>query len=350
MILLTQGEGFLYEESVIIAIKMEKLEKDAIIKTTVIGVIVAIGTIIWSAGLAFSNYEKVLFFDTLSFEELIFAGIFLVGLAITIGFISALCHRVEKAIIYMGVLTGVLIGGIISLAIVKFDIGSIFMLVFFFCSTILVVESTFLKKDELKSMPVFRSCLAAAQKGFLIFGFGLFVAVAFSAIQNEEEHLTTLENTIMDIALSGGGNQQIAESYADAIVVSKIQTVEELMFTEQYTALLNSEEIEAVNFVSLMQAMHTTLNSAETKQLVIEQIKAQQESNNQKITFDMLANQVPMLGMIKNNYWLILGIGAFTTFIFIANLLLGFIAGASAAIFVSFIDTFSLAKTEEKAF
>ena len=262
---------------------------------------------------------------------------------VSFGVVSGLSHSLEKKQLLMASIAGTVLGIIAMLALSGFSVEKIFVAAGFAAGIIAAVQYSFVKKEEFKTLVVYRTGYASAKTGFLIFGIFLFVAVAFGLGTNNEAGSQDFKDAVMGMAYSPANVDAISGQSADILLNARKQSVSDIISTPEFEALRDNNDAESKGFVQRMALIEQSTNSAETRQKLVRQIREKQ-NGQQLVTFDSIAERVPYLAFLANYYWLFASFAVFTTFIFFANI----VAANLAALYASGIG-FAAKKLKKSA-
>ena len=314
---------------------MDKKIKLGISGATVFLSLLASAFFLKSSGLITTNFVNLTTLDSwlaflLTPNIILLAVIFPVPLAI----ISALTHFEEKTGVYMVSFGGAIPAAVISLVLFGISFEKIVLSVFFLAGLLVLIESSFIKKSELKRYITFRTAAQSSKTAILIIAIGGFIAAGSIGFANNAGNVKVLGEKLIEFSFNQqSGTQELSEVLATSLINSQKQTVDAIMHTPQFQKLATKADPDVQAFVATMNATRENTGSPQMRGKVIEQIQnaQRQGSSGQPITFDFLRRQSPMIATIADYYWLINAFSLFTLLMFASNIVLSNLAGLYAA-------------------
>ncbi len=258
-----------------------------------------------------------------------------------IAIISMLTHTNGKMEVYLIALGGAIAATILSLVVFGVSFEKIIIGIFFLMSIFVLIELSFIKKDELKKYITFRSASESSKTAFLLLGAGLIIAGASISLANNEQNAKLLGDKIMEVAFNQTtGTDELTIALADSIIKTQKQTVDGIIVGESFQKLTQKNDPDVLAFVAGMNVLSGSINSPQTRALVIARMKKAQSEKlaEQPINFEFLRKQSPIIGMIADNYWLINASSLATLFFFVSNILICNLAGLYAAVMRKFLE------------
>ncbi len=255
------------------------------------------------------------------------------ALPLCYGLVSMLTHSKGKASVYGIALGGAVPAAVIALIISGFTFEKILLAVFFLISLAVVIETSYLKKDELKKYVTFRTASASAKGALLVVAAGLFISSASIGLAQNDQNVKLFGEKVIELAFSQkSGSSELASALADSLLKSQQLTLASIISSGQYKQVAAKTDADSQAFAAYMNAYGQALQSPDTKQKLVQELKRASSSQGTPITFKLLRSQSPAIGFIADYYWLINAAGLTTMFVFFANLLLSNLAGLYAAL------------------
>ncbi|HLC79547.1 MAG TPA: hypothetical protein VJG83_03900 [archaeon] len=262
--------------------------------------------------------------------ELILLGILF---PLLLGFISALTHSLDRKTIYICTLGGCLPAILISFLLFGLGLVEILFAIFVLVAIVLVVEISFVKSKELKTLVTFRTASSAGKTAFLALAIALFISSAAIGLENNEKNVKELGDKIIDLAVGGGStNSSLAAASADLLINSQKQAVGSIAKSPQFEKLRSKQDPDVQTFVVAIDSMQAQLDSPHAREQVISEIEKKAPQAKSSINFEFLRKTSPMIDAIATYYWLISAFAITSAFLFFSNLIGSNLAGFFAAV------------------
>src|SRR3989338_4743416 len=254
---------------------------------------------------------------------------------IPLAIISALTHFKEKMEVFAVALIGAIPAATISLAVFGISFEKILLAIFLLAGLVVLIEVSFMKKKELKTLVTFRTAAHSAKSAGIIMAIGLLFAAGSIAYANNDANVKIFGEKVMELTFNQKqGTQDLTGALADSLIANQKQTVGAIMQSDQFTRLTEKTDPDVQAFVLSMIGLRDQINSPQTRQKVIDEMRKQQASGSgsQPITFEFLRRQSPMIGLMADYLWLINTFGILSLAMFVLNLFISNLAGAYAAL------------------
>ncbi|HIH10127.1 MAG TPA: hypothetical protein HA254_05680 [Candidatus Diapherotrites archaeon] len=258
--------------------------------------------------------------------------LFAIVFPIPYGLISALTHFKERKFVYMAALAGAVPAMVVSVVMAGIGFAPMLLALFVVIGFVALIETSYVKKEELKFLVSFRTAAGASKAAFLLLAIGLLIVSGTLAYNENDRNVERLGKTIMSMAFSQqAGSSGMAELGADLLVNSQKQALSAITSLPQYEKLKTKQDPDVQIFVASMGQIQDGLESGEIKAKVVQELQKKESELKQPITFDMIRKQSPLVEAIASYYWAIAAFATVTLFMFASNLVLSNIAGVYAA-------------------
>jgi len=251
--------------------------------------------------------------------------------AIVFGITGAMCQYFEKMEVHIYGKAGVLLGVITGAIIFGISIEGIVLAVALLLGFIVMVEYTFIKKDELKKHVVYRSVAGAAHTAFFVIGLSLFFVGLFSGMSNAEQNLEKFDNALLNVSVQDDTLKAISERDAQLILDSKLQTIDDVSESNDFLRIINVESENSDALLGFVSEYRNVLLNPSTKEKLSNQIFEERKKSQSAVSIQEIAETSPMLGFLRENFWIFYGLSAMLSFFFISGIL-AFIVTATAKV------------------
>ncbi|HZX19536.1 MAG TPA: hypothetical protein VFF13_00810 [archaeon] len=261
------------------------------------------------------------------------AIIFFISFPIAFGIVSFLVLKLEKNEVYKISFPGIFLGLIIVLFFNGINFEGILFSIFYLASFAVLIETAYFKKDELKKWVNFRTGFEAAKKAFFVIAIGLFLTTAFDGLAHQEEYAEKLGEKIIELSTGEAGlDEEAIEINADLLLENQQSAIQAITSLSQYQVLKEKNDPDVRIFVSTMEIVEGEIFSEETREKAIAQIREAQKKNMQRLTFDYLREQSPLLDATAKYYWLLNAFSIAFLFLFYTNILGANLSGLFTAL------------------
>ncbi len=253
------------------------------------------------------------------FLSVAFAG-FVFMFCSTIGLITAYADKDDRTQVYLAtIIPSVLACGISALLFSNFAQWYPLAL-FYFGSIPLMIETSRLKRLELKNFVIFRSSFSGAQRGLQVIGIGVLVSLAVVALPQS----TTLYKGFEDSLFAGKVIQQldVQKITTDYLITTQRNTLLQIINSDSFSTLRGKTDQEVLSFVQLMDATLANVNSPEYRDKINEQVAQQQKNLDTQELLSQIQSKVPGYGTVKDYYWAVAAFLGSTLFFLVAMFVL----------------------------
>ncbi|MEK6970847.1 MAG: hypothetical protein AABW68_04115 [archaeon] len=278
-------------------------------KTIIIGAAVFILTLVWAFfldqlaitpdSLLFSvgDLQSIGLFATVNF------ALFALFFSATLALITASADKDDRARVYVSTI----VPSILACAVGALLFGKFAqwypLALFYFGAIPLMLETSRMKRLELKNFVAFRSSFSGAQRGLQILGIGILVTLAIVALPQSQGLYGQFENSLFQ----GKVIQQldVQKITADFLITTQRSTLIQVTESEPFTKLRTKTDPEVMGFVSLMDTTLDTVNSQGYRDKVIQQVKDEQMNIDTSSILSQVEKSVPGYSTLKNYYWVV---------------------------------------------
>jgi hypothetical protein len=231
-----------------------------------------------------------------------FAG-FVLFFALTLGTITASSDKDERGRVYVAVLVPTIIACAISALFFSKFAQWYPLALFYFGSIPLMLETSRMKRLELKNFVILRSSFSGAQRGLQILGIGVLVTLAVVALPQNQ----TLYEKFEEALFQGKVIQQldVQKITADFLITTQRNTLIQVTESDSFGLLRQKTDSEVTNFVTLMDQTLETVNSQEYRNKINTQVKDQQNQIDTQSILNQIQKTVPGYGALREYYWAI---------------------------------------------
>lgn len=253
-----------------------------------------------------------------SSEFLFFVFSFPLTIALTVIHCKLEENKINSFIVGLG---GTIIGLIFSMLLFSNLQGYFLVGVFYLIGIALSVELIHVKKLELKKYISFRLLGTGIHRTGTIIALGLFLVVAMTVYNNQEMYEKQIDAQLLKVAGGEETTGQLTEMFVDAIIETQKETANQIIELEQFKALENSVDPNAVAFHQAVLAQKDYLNSFEYRQKIEEEINKKGDLGDEELqsVLDSVKTQMPIFGVITDLLWLIMGFAFFSVFLLLSN-------------------------------
>lgn len=314
-------------------------------KTLIIGAGIFILTLLWAFFLNqmeitpdllllnVGNLQSIGFIFSVNF------ALFAIFFSATLALITASSDKDDRARVYVAtIVPSILACAISALLFGKFAQWYPLAL-FYFGSIPLMLETSRMKRLELKNFVVFRSSFSGAQRGLQIIGVGVLVTLAMVALPQSQSLFGQFENSLFQ----GKVIQQldVQKITADFLITTQRNTLIQVTESESFTKLRAKTDPEVTGFVTLMDTTLDTVNSQEYRDKINQQVKDEQKSIDTSSILTQIEKTVPGYSTLKQYYWVIAAFLGSVIFFLMAT----FVIQPLSAVFGSLLFQFIPAET-----
>ncbi len=234
------------------------------------------------------------------FFSVAFAG-FAILFSTTLGLITAYADKDDRTRVYLASIIPSLLASAVS-AIIFTNFAQWYPLALFYFGCIpLMIETSRLKRLELKNFAAIRSSYAGAQRGIQIIGIGVLVTLAVTALPQSSALYDTFESSLF----AGKVVQQldVQKITADFLITTQKNTLNQVVNADAFVQLRDNTDPEVQAFVQLMDATLQNVNSTEYRDKIIAQVNSQQEKLDTQALLSQIQNRVPGYSELREYYW-----------------------------------------------
>ncbi|MFH0970582.1 MAG: hypothetical protein V1776_03945 [Candidatus Diapherotrites archaeon] len=281
------------------------------------------------------NIQSVGFILSLPF------ALFVLFFSLTISLITATADKDERGRVYVGTIIPSIIACAIG-AILFSKFAQWYPLALFYFGAIpLMIETSRMKRLELKNFVVFRSSFAGAQRGMQILGIGVLVTLSIVAIPQSQNLYSQFEDALFQGKIVQQLNLQTITS--DFLITTQRNTLVQVMETQSFSQLRDSTDPDVIQFVTLMDQTLQNVNSPNYKDKIDAQVEEQQKKINTDVLISQIQKSVPGYKALHDFYWAIAAFMGTMLFILIAT----FILQPLSAVFGTLLYLFIPSETYE---
>ncbi len=234
--------------------------------------------------------------------QLPFAG-FAVLFSLAMGIIVAYADRDERGKVYIATLVPSILACGVSIFLFSNFAQWYPLALFYFGSIPLMIETSRIKRLELKNFVVPRSNFSGIQKGMQVMGIGVLVTLSIVAFPQNEELYKGFEDNLFQGKIVQQVN--VEKITADFLISTQRNTIIQIIESEQFTKLREKDDPEATSFVTLMDETLVEVNSPGYREKVVAQAKSQQKKINPQDLVKQLEQTVPGYNTLHDNFWLV---------------------------------------------
>lgn len=250
----------------------------------------------------------------------------------TFAIISVLSHLKDKMFTYKATIAGSVVALLLSLILFGFGAEKLVLALFYFISLLAVVELSYVKKEEVKTLITYRTASFASQKAFLVIALGLLVSSAIVLKETNEQRVEAIGNEFFDAVLKNTSATSGLEGItADVLISQQKQALATITFTPQFQRLAIKPDTDVQAFVFMMNGMQQNIDNPGYREKIVEEVKKVSGQATKSLSFSSLRESIPLFDAGAKYYWALGAVTITTTFIFIANLLAANLAGLYAA-------------------
>ncbi|MDP2666717.1 MAG: hypothetical protein Q8P05_04455 [Candidatus Diapherotrites archaeon] len=227
--------------------------------------------------------------------------LFAVFFSLTIGLFTAYSDKDERGRVYIATLIPTILALAIA-AVVWGNFAQWYPLSLFYLGSIpLMLETTRIKRMELKNFPVFRSSFNGAQRGLQILGVGVLVTLAlFAAPQGDALYHD------FEASLFGGrilSQLDVDQVTADFLIQSQRNTLTQITTSVDFQNLRGSSDPDAQSFVQLIDLTLASLDDPSYRAAILAQVREQQSQLDPQAIVAQVQDKVPGFTFVRENYW-----------------------------------------------
>jgi hypothetical protein len=278
-------------------------------KTFVIGTGVFILTLLWALFLdqlaitpdsllsSVGNLQSIGFVLSVNF------ALFAIFFSATLALFTASSDKDDRARVYVAtIVPSILACAISALLFGKFAQWYPLAL-FYFGAIPLMLETSRMKRLELKNFVVFRSSFSGAQRGLQIIGIGILVTLAIVALPQSNGLFSQFEGSLFQ----GKVIQQldVQKITADFLITTQRNTLIQVTESESFTKLRSKTDSEVTGFVTLMDQTLDNVNSQAYRDAINQQVKDEQKTIDTSSILAQIEKTVPGYAALKQYYWAI---------------------------------------------
>lgn len=253
------------------------------------------------------------------FFSVAFAG-FVVLFTATLGLITGYADKDDRTRVYIATIIPSLLASAVS-AIVFTNFAQWYPLaLFYFGSIPLMIETSRLKRMELKNFPVVRSNYSGAKRGLQVIGIGVLVTLAVTALPQSSSLYSGFESSLF----SGKVVQQldVQKITADFLITTQKNTLTQVITSEAFQKLRSNTQPDVVSFVQLMDATLESVNSPAYREKIIQQVNTQQEKLDTQALLTQIQSRVPGYSALRDYYWALAAFLGSLVFFLVASFVL----------------------------
>jgi len=278
-------------------------------KTLVIGTGMFILTLLWAYFLhQMEITPEILLLNVGNLQSIGFIlsvnfALFAIFFSATLALITASADKDDRARIYVATL----IPSILACAVSALLFGKFAqwypLALFYFGAIPLMLETSRMKRLELKNFIVFRSSFSGAQRGLQMMGIGVLVTLAIVALPQSNGLFSQFENSLFQ----GKVIQQldVQKITADFLITTQRNTLIQVTESQSFSKLRSKTDPDVTGFVTLMDQTLDTVNSQEYRNKINQQVKEEQKTIDTSSILGQIEKTVPGYSTLKQNYWII---------------------------------------------
>jgi hypothetical protein len=186
--------------------------------------------------------------------------------------------------------------------------------IFYLVCVPLVVITSHVKRQEMKILPVLRANFSVSHRFMQILGFGVIVALAFTALPQNAKLYNGFEQSLFsgDIIKS----LDVESASADFLIKSQKDTLKRLTEAPEYLAIASTGTPEDLQFTSLMEASIQKVDSPAYRAQVEDEVRSQKRSLKTDDVIAQLKTKLPQFQLLQQYYWLMASfLGAIVFFV-----------------------------------
>jgi hypothetical protein len=276
-------------------------------KTLIIGAGVFLLTLAWALFLhgmgvtpdtllgSVGNLDAISFIFTTQF------GLFALFFSANLALITASADKDDRARVYVATVIPSLLACAVG-ALLFGGFAQWYPLALFYLGAIpLMLETSRMKRLELKNFVVFRSSFSGAQRGLQVIGVGVLVTLAIVALPQSSGLFSQFENSLFQ----GKVIQQldVQKITADFLITTQRNTLIQVMESDSFGTLRTKTDPEVTGFVTLMDQTLDNVGSQEYRDKINQQVKDEQKTIDTTSILAQIEKTVPGYSTLKKHYW-----------------------------------------------
>jgi len=300
------------------------MDQQDIIKIAIAGVILFFSFLAWgfflgASGVTLESLITLKDLDgtiqnLLSFNFLSFLVFFPISYSLIIAFTKIFDKRMLEGIS----VAAFVLSGIILLLLLSSIQALLIVGLFYLISLIVLIETAFIKFEEIKHLKILRASYGAISQALLLVGIGLFISTMLFVIPAQEQLVEEFENEIFSSFTPEDVQEELADTTAQIIIQTQTQTITQIVSTPSFQTITQKEDSDVQNFVTVINELLLAVQTPEYKQTLVKSISDRQATALDQTDFQEILNKtkekIPLFSFLEDYFWLFAAITIMSLF------------------------------------